>query len=506
MDATGFDGMASLRMDRDRKGRLLAASLLACASACGASTGALAQQAPSTSALALAANADVDTTAATTATTTNAATTATAPAGNAATIDPQATASLGREPRLVTDPDFAGDAGRLNLRESTVDGLAKRTRLDDGSAPGIRVGSFILKPALSTSYNSETTRSGGTRRTRGYIETGLKGTLTSDWSRHELSITGDGIFQKNISGTGDEKPRRNIDARLRLDLSDDTTATLSAGYGFERESATDPNAVANALEQAGIDTYRLGAGITRDFGLIRGSLNASFDRKTYGSVALDNGTTLSLTDRDRNAATVTGRIGYELSPALIPFLEASVGRTLYDLRTDSLGYERSATSYAGRAGVQVDLGEKLRGEIGAGYETVRFDDARLAAIDAITFDGLMNWSPQRGTDVALRLATTVEPSTTAGQSGYVAYALSSEITHQLRDSVVARLAGGVIFRNYPSGSTASDERVLSAGAGLTWNLSRYLALTGDVSLERTTPAVGTSTDVARIGVGLTLRR
>ncbi len=172
-----------------------------------------------------------------------------APLADAASVDPQATASLGRETRLSPDADFAGDTGRLNLRESTIDGLSRRTRFDDGSAPGIRVGSFILKPALSTSYNSETTRSGSSRQTRGYLETGLKGTLTSDWSRHELSITGEGIFQKNLSGTGDEKPRRNIDARLRLDLSDDTTATLSAGYGFERESATDPNAVANALEQ-----------------------------------------------------------------------------------------------------------------------------------------------------------------------------------------------------------------------------------------------------------------
>ncbi|SIQ39559.1 hypothetical protein SAMN05880582_1011718 [Rhizobium sp. RU20A] len=502
--------MASTGQHRDRKRRRVAAALSACAFTCAITGTALAQSAPqsqsqtqATSALALAAAASVTSSpTATPATGTASATTA----NPSATVDPQATGSLGREPRLVSDPDFAADVGRLNARETTIDGLSRRTRPDDGTAPGIRLGSFILKPSLTTSYNTETTRTGARRQTRGFLETGLKGSLTSDWSRHELAITGDGIFQRNLSGTGDEKPRQTIDARLRLDITRDTVATLSAGYGFERESTTDPNAVANALEQAGINTFRAGAGITHDFGLIRGSINTSFNRRTYGNVALDNGTTLTLKDRDRNAVTLTGRLGYELSPALIPFLEASVGRTLYDLRTDSLGYERSATSYAGRAGVQVDLGEKLRGEIGAGYETVRFDDGRLAAIDAITFDGLMNWSPQRGTDVALRLATTVEPSTTAGQSGYVAYQLSSEITHALRDNLVARLAGGVTFRNYPSGSTGTDERVLTAGAGLTWDFTRYLALSGDIGYERTTPAVGSSTDVARIGVGLTLRR
>jgi hypothetical protein len=37
-------------------------------------------------------------------------------------------------------------------------------------------------------------------------------------------------------------------------------------------------------------------------------------------------------------------------------------------------------------------------------------------------------------------------------------------------------------------------------------MSRYLALTGDLSYERTDRDEGSSTDTTRIGLGLTLRR
>ncbi len=70
-----------------------------------------------------------------------------------------------------------------------------------------------------------------------------------------------------------------------------------------------------------------------------------------------------------------GRVGYELSPALIPFIEANIGRTVYDETQDSAGYERSGHSYGAKVGVEVDLGEKLKGEVGVGYEMADFEDS-----------------------------------------------------------------------------------------------------------------------------------
>lgn len=424
--------------------------------------------------------------------------------GNTAAItDPEATGAVAASD---LPPALDEDFNRLNRREETIDGLRRRVDPYEGQAPGIRIGTFVLKPALSETFNHERQKTGGRSESRSFIETGLKGSLTSDWSRHQLSVTGEGVLQNNTSGEGEEEPRADIDAELRLDLSDQTTARLTAGYSFEREDANDPNAIANAETQSGVNIYRLGAAVERDYGLIRGSLGVDFERRTYGDVELDNGTTLSVEDRNRNIGILDARVGYELSPALIPFLEASVGKSNYDLREDALGFERSYHSYAGRAGLEVDLGEKLNGELALGYETYRFDDDRLGDLRGFSADGRVNWSPQRGTDVLFGLATYLDPSTTPGDAGSINYELTNIVTRELRSTLVARLSNSLTLRNYPSDATSSDEATWRTSAGLTWDMTRYLALTGDVSYERTNRDRGESTDTARIGVGLTLRR
>lgn len=407
---------------------------------------------------------------------------------------------------IEPDEQTTGAVGPDNTRQATVDGLRSRLDTDRDEAPGLRLGTFVLKPALTQSIASERTKTGDTSTTRTYLETGLRATLTSDWSRHQLQITGDGAWQKNLSGTETTEPRADINAELRLDIGSGTTGTLSAGYNFEREESTDPNAISGADVQSGINRYSLGAGLRHDFGVLRGSVRTDLYRYLYGDATLADGSSLSLEERNRWQGTVTARVGYELSPALIPFLEAAYGKGIYDLRSDTLGFERDFDTYAGRAGVEVDLGEKLRGEIALGYERTEFEDARLEALDAFTVDGAATWSPQRGTDVTLGFATDIEPSTTAGASGSVAYTFRSGLSHELRSSLVARLSNSVTFRKYPSDAFLLDETVYNVGAGLTWDINRYLALNGDVSYELTKPDGSPDTGVTRVGVGLTLRR
>lgn len=393
--------------------------------------------------------------------------------------------------------------GRQNMREGTLDGLRPAIR-PVGETPGIRLGSFVLRPSLTQSVGMEKTSSAGASSSRSYLETNLKGTLTSDWSLHQLTISGEGVYQRNLSGEGQVKPSANINADLRLDLSDQTVAHITGGYALTRESATDPNAVLNAIDQSNVSTFSGGASIERDFGLIRGLAAVDLSRTSYSDVTLSDGSALSLEDRNRNTYGGRLRVGYEISPALIPFLEASASRTVYDLSADNAGYERDMTSYAGKAGVQVDLGDKLKGEVGAGYRTVSFADARLASINALVLDANAVWSPRRGTDVTLGLKTSVEPSVSAGQSGYLNRTLSAEIAQQMFDNMVAKLAATQSWRSYePSGTR---ETVSTATASLSYGLTRSLDLTGNLGWERTSPENGSSTDVLRAGVGLTLKR
>jgi hypothetical protein len=434
---------------------------------------------------------------------------ATAPANQTSTSND---APLNAPLRLTgIDPTTTGstldnDLRRVNQRESAVDGLKARQYPGRADAQGIPLGTFTLRPSINQSVNIERDRTGDVKNNRTFLQTDLRSTLTSDWDRHALTITGEGVWQRNVGGTGEEKPTVNLNADLRLDLPADTTAHVTAGYQFYREDTSDPNAIAGASKQSAVNQYTAGLSLERDFGLLRGTTAVALTRSVYSNAVLSDGTTVTLSDRNQTAGTWRGRIGYELSPAIIPFVEVDLGRAVYDQTRDSNGYARSNQSYGGKGGVEVDLGEKFKGELGFGYQHTEFDDSRLSSVDSPTIDGSLAWSPQRGTDISVGLSTTVQPSTTAGLSGYTAYQLTSTVAHQLRDDLTAKLTGGTIWRDYPSNGNAADETEYDAAFGLTWGINRYLDLTGNVGYQLTTRDVGDSTRQLQAGIGLTAKR
>lgn len=407
---------------------------------------------------------------------------------------------------IFEQQDEAGQpyAEAENPYEPTVDGGENpQIATQPGQTPGIRLGTFLLRPSISQTINTEKqTNTGGPSR-RNYLTTGIRGTLTSDWSRHALTVTGDGAWERNFGSDKDgEEPRARLEADLRLDLGEETTANLTAGYEFSREDTTDPNALTGASVQGGEHRFTAGASIERDFGKLRGLAALDLSRTVYTDAKGLNGQPISLSDRDQKAANLRGRIGYELSPALIPFLELNAGTTKYDRRLDNSGYARSSNSYGAKIGTEVDLGEKTRGEAAIGYLRKQYDDDRLAAIGALTLDGELNWSPQRGTNVNLGLRTMIEDFAGGPQGGWISYRLDAGLTHELRSNLVARLTGQVVHRTFPS-SDIENAVEYTAGAGLTWGLNRYLDLTADVSYQWT-PVYDSSE--LRFGAGLVLKR
>ena len=405
-------------------------------------------------------------------------------------------------------PDNRNLLGRINLRQVPIDGLAKLPPpepLDLG--PGIRLGSFVFRPELRQGVGAESqTYADGTHSSRIYSETQIRGTLASDWSRHALTVIGSGTYQANIAGTGATQPTAEIDADLRLDLAERTTADLTASYNFYRELATDPNAVAGAASQATVNVFTGGAALSRDLGRLRGSLAAKAIRTTYGDVLLTDGSTLSQSDRDTLAGDFAARLGYQISGALTPFVEARYRGTSYDHGTDMAGYLRSSNTYTAEAGLAADLGEKLSGEIAAGYVLRNYADSRLPDVDGLALDGTGHWSPRRGTDIALNVATQIEDSTTAGVSGPIAYSIGTAMVRQVRDDIVARLALQYLYRDYQQNDLVPDQQVYTVSTGLSWYLNRYLSLDGNVAFARTLEKGSHDQDVATVDIGLTARR
>lgn len=387
-----------------------------------------------------------------------------------------------------------------------VTGSVNRLNADDGSAPGISLGSLTLRPTLENQVLYESETSGGTSTERVYNQTNLGLRLQSNWARHSLEINGEGTFESNISGDLQEDPSAGIAATLSLDLSDLFRLNLTGDYDYSVESRNDPNALSDATGQADVHDYGAALSFEKNVGILQGSVGASVAKTNFGNATLSDGTIVSGDDRDLTISGLSLRLQQAGTPAFMPFIEGRYSRGAYDQKTDSSGTERSYTEYDLRLGVERDLGEKLSSEVSLGYSLFDLDDSGLKNISTVLIDGAINWSPKRGTNVNLGVSTDIEPSTSSGVSGSALYALNGNISQAITSQLTGAVGANYSVRQFTANSTISNQTIYGVNVGLDWLINRYVSLGFDAAYNKTTQNGETDRDNVDLGVGLTLTR
>ena len=115
------------------------------------------------------------------------------------------------------------------------------------------------------------------------------------------------------------------------------------------------------------------------------------------------------------------------------------------------------------------------------------------------------WSPERGTNVFLNGSSTLESTTTPGESGSVLYSTSISVERQIRANLTGSATLGASYRNY-AGSDGHDV-IWNAEASLTWWLNRYAGLVGRVRHEDVSSNLpGRDSETSSIFLGLKLQR
>lgn len=409
---------------------------------------------------------------------------AAAPAASARpAVDEDTTGSLRVRPeqRFVSDEDL--DLARQSERLGALE-QRPAPRDDSPFAPvGVRLGTFILRPSVEQGVTATTNADSSVNgRSAVLSETTLRLNAVSDWSRHQATLDAYGTFRKSLSDYDLKDTRIGVDAALNLDLADDLSGRLTAGYQRRPETASSPTAIEGTLEQPTLQVLTGSAGLRKEVGKARFGVTGNVERETYGDAELSTGGTISQADRDDTLYTLTLRGGYEVSPALTPFVEGEIGRRDYDQTTDSAGYRRSSDRLGLRAGVELAVSEKLNGELSAGYLRESFDDDRLRPIDGPSINADLVWSPVRGTNVGLAASSQVEGATTAGESGSVLHSATLRLDREIRRDLTAYASVGAGYRDYTG--TDGHDTLFNAELGTTWWLNRYAGITGRLRHER----------------------
>jgi hypothetical protein len=412
-----------------------------------------------------------------------------------------------REPSAGSlDREALGAIERENPRAAAIEGRGIAPEANPYAPLGMRAGRFIVNGTLEQGVTATSNADYSAAGTSAVLsETTLRLNAASDWSRHSASLSAWGIHRETISGFDLSETRAGIDARLDLDLADGWGAFAAAGYERGPESATSPIDFTGIVGQPIRQRLKAEFGVEREAGKVLVGLAGKVERDLYDDADLAGGGTLSQRDRDATLATATMRLGYQVSPALTPFVEFEGGRRSYDLALDSASYARSADRYAARAGLAFDLSEKFSGEVSAGYVREDFDDPRLAAIEGPSLAAEVDWSPVRGTVLRLSGDTRVEGTTTAADSGSILYTGALAVERELRANLTGTAALGAGWRDYVG--AGGNDRFLTAEAGLTWWFNRHAGLSGRLRQEvfrSTLP--NRSYDITSVFLGLRFQR
>jgi hypothetical protein len=373
----------------------------------------------------------------------------------------------------------------ISVPAGTATPLIRRRRVseeDPFDALGIRVGSFVLRPAIETTagYDTNPGRSQGGRGSS-FVTVAPEFKLRSDWSRHALNAEIRGAYTAYESSPSVNQP--TLDGRVngRIDITRQTRADLEARTYVSTTSPNSPDLPAGAKSLPLYRTIGGTAGVTQQFNRFEVALKGSIDRTTYDDAELADGSTISQRDRNYNQYAAQLRVAYELTPGLKPFAEAGYDKRIRDTAVDSFGVRRDSDGTTARLGTTFEFSRKLTGEVSFGYLMRKYEDPTLPELRGLIADASLIYTFSGLTTAKLTMKSTADESTLPGVSGVLRRDVGLQVDHAFRRWLIgtARVGWG---RDDYDGSTRRDERYVAA-LGVTYKATRIVHIKGEVRQE-----------------------
>ncbi len=383
----------------------------------------------------------------------------------------------------------------------------KRRLEDDPYAPlGIRAGSFILRPSFETSGGYESNpraEAGGKGSTFTRAEADLD--VASDWARHQFTANIRGAYIAYQDMHDLDTPDFAGDIALRLDVRRDLEIDLAIRGTIASDRPGDPEVPEDVVGRTEVYTSGVSVGATYKPNRLSIGSTLSADRYFYADSKLNNGDTLDNSPRNYTAYELRERIGYELSPALEPFVEVAGNRHLYEADDVFLQEKRNSTGIEALVGARFEPSALIAIEGKAGYGRRDPDSSKLETIDGLIAEGSLIWRPSALTTVTITGSSEIGETTLDGASGTTDSSVSARVEHSLRRNLILTAQLAYDRTDYDGADFVEDQ--YSADLGVEYRFTRSVALRARIAhlkLESSVPGEDYTSDL--IEMGLRFRR
>lgn len=343
---------------------------------------------------------------------------------------------------------------------------------DDGTGAG-RTYELIALPSVTLRHET----------IRGGYDVGLSGELTYE-------VDGNARIDSITSTAGGEY---ELDALTTL-----------AGRGNISMSQDDPDAP-NVASEPLVVSGDGEVSAARDLGAFNLAVRGSAGREIYGETVYDDNSTLDNSFQNTTAYGAGARLGYELTPGLVAFVDSEADYLAYDAPSPSLLVRLDNVTYAGRAGLNAKFSEtlELEGSLGMGYTD--FADGTLSDFSAVLYDARAVFRPDETLTLTGAFTTTIsQPGTTSGAIAKLTYAATGQVEYLVNPWLKLRADAQWSEAHYQG--IDNDEYKWGFGAGADYLLNEHTDLTADYSFLRTEKTPDPATDEHQVTLGVKFHR
>jgi hypothetical protein len=370
-------------------------------------------------------------------------------------------------------------------------------------ALGTPLGAFVVYPSVTvkSEYNSNIFAEDTNQQQDIIFKILPEVRIESDWDNHSIQFLAGADFSQFV----DEPNENVIDYRFlsagRVDILEDTFATLNVGFRRDHEDRGSPDDVFGE-EPTEFITAAAGLGFSHRFSQMWIELSGDVARRDFDDVPARGSGGINNDDRDRFEYDSRFRVGYDFNPEIGVFLQSTFNLVNYDDSTDDNGFARNDYGYGAAAGFRFDVTELVFGDLFVGYSRSEFDDARFGSQDAFAVGADLTWEVTELTTMNLLVSRSWEQTTVAGASSALTTNAGLGVSHSLLDTVT--LDAGFNYRLESFEELERDDNTIEGTAGVTYLVNRFLHTGLDYKFtNRSSDAVGQ--DFTTHSVFLTMR-
>jgi len=403
----------------------------------------------------------------------------------------------------------------------TADGQPQRKPLKVDNDPfgpvGDYAGSFLIKSALELRGGYDT-NPGRITVPQGapFWVVAPEFLAVSDWERHALvadlrgSFTGYGnSLPPTIDGAVSSAPTNvnrpdftgHIDGRV--DVTDFTHITSELRLRVATDNPGSPNVAAGLAKYPVFATFGSTIGLDQQFNRLDVAAGATFDRTVYQNSVLTDGSIASNADRAYNQYGGIGRVSYELTPAIKPFVEAEGDSRFHDQIVDNSGFARNSTGGYAKAGTSFEFSRLLTGEIAVGFAERNYADSRLGQLSGLLTSSSLTWTATPLTTAKFYSTTSIDETVVAGVSGVLTHTYTFEVDHDFRRWLTA--IGKFTYGTLDYQGVGRNDKTYSYEADLIYKLTRSLWIKGTLRrdiLDSNIAGSSSASTVVMLGVRL----